>query len=227
MKTTIKTLLLIAIAALAYFCVMSILTPIRFEKERTLRERTIIQNLVDLRNAQIEFKDQKGYYTSGLDSLISFIKTGKKKMVLKEGVLTDAQLEAGLTEAKAVKIIKSGNKKEIAEYGLEKFKRDTTTTDLISALYGSRYNKNTIDTLQYIPFGNGLKFEMEVKNDYTSNIGIRIPLCEIRVPYDVYLKDVNRQETLNLIDLEEKLGKYAGLKVGSATEPNNFAGNWE
>jgi hypothetical protein len=38
---------------------------------------------------------------------------------------------------------------------------------------------------------------------------------------------VNRQETLNLIDLQEKLEKYAGLKVGAVNEPNNFAGNWE
>jgi hypothetical protein len=39
--------------------------------------------------------------------------------------------------------------------------------------------------------------------------------------------DINKQETLNAIDLQKKLMKYPGLKVGSIEEPNNFAGNWE
>jgi len=227
MKTTIKVLLFVAIAVLAYFCVMSIMTPIRFEKEREIREQSVIQSLIDLRTAQIEHRDQKGYFTTALDSLIDFVKTGKKRMVLKEGNLTDAQLEAGLTERKAVEIIRKGNITEIEANGLTGFRRDTTFVNLLKALYGDKYNANTIENLMYIPYSDQVIFEVELNNNYLSSNNIWIPLCEIRAPYRAFLLDVNRQEALNLIDLQRKMEKYPGLKVGSVIEPNNFAGNWE
>ena len=227
MRTTIKILLLIAIVALSYFCFMSIMTPIRFEKERGAREQKVIQNLIDLRSAQMEFREQKGYYTSTLDSLVDFLKAGKKKMVLKEGTLSDLQLEAGLTEAKAAIIIRRGNAKEIRENGLEGFRRDTTFVNLINALYGDRFSPETIDKIKYIPFSENVVFEMELNNNYVGSNNISIPLCEIRAPYNTFLFDINRQEALNLIDLQNKMEKYPGLKVGSVIEPNNFAGNWE
>ncbi len=227
MKTTIKILLLVAIAALGYFVIMSVMTPIQFETERAKREKVVIERLIDLRTAQIEYRDQKGRYTAGLDTLINFLQTGKKRMVLKEGMLTDAQLQAGLTEAKAVRIVRSGNQKEIIANGLQNFRRDTTMTNLLNALYDGKYTVENVAELQYIPFTEQAPFEVELNNSYVNSTGINIPLIEIRAPYMVYLSDINRQETLNLIDLQEKLEKYAGLKVGSVIEPNNFAGNWE
>jgi hypothetical protein len=227
MKTTIKVLLFVSIAVLAYFCVMSIMTPIRFEKERALREKAVIQSLIDLRTAQIEHRDQKGYYTTALDSLIDFVKTGKKKMVLKEGTLSDAQLEAGLTEKKAVAIVRKGNQKEIEANGLAGFRRDTTSVDLLKALFDDKYSEKTIGKLMYIPYSEQVLFEVEINNNYLSTNNIWIPLCEIRAPFKAFLFDVNRQEALNLIDLQKKMEKYPGIKVGSVLEPNNFAGNWE
>ncbi len=227
MKTTIKILLFAAIGMLTYLCIMSILTPIKFERERAQREKVVIETLINLRTAQIEHRDQKGYYTGSLDSLVTFIKTGKKKVVLKEGVLSDAQLLAGLTEAKAAAIVRRGNQREITENGLAGFRRDTTTVSLLQALYDNKFTSQQIENLKYIPFSEKVVFEMELNNSYVSSNSISIPLCEIRAPYRTFLFDVNRQETLNLIDLQEKLEKYAGLKVGAVNEPNNFAGNWE
>lgn len=227
MKTTIKILLLAAIVALSYFVIMSVMTPIKFETERAKREKVVIERLMDLRTAEIEFRDQMGRYTTALDTLVDFVKTGKKKMVLKEGTLSDAQLEAGLTEAKAVRIVRSGNQKEIAANGLQNFRRDTTMTDLLGALYNDKYTNESISNLMYIPFTENESFEVELNNNYLSANNIWIPLIEIRAPYKSFLSDVNRQETLNLIDYQRKLEKYEGLKVGSVIEPNNFAGNWE
>lgn len=227
MRTTIKILLYAAIAMLTYFCFMSILTPIKFEKVRAEREKVVVQSLQNLRIAQIEFKDQKGYFTTDLDSLIDFVKAGKKKVVLKEGVLTDAQLLAGLTEKKAVSVVNRGNKREIAELGLEGFRRDTTVVPLLEALYDNKLNEASLKKLKTIPFSEEKTYDVAVNNDYVSSNGISIPLCEIRAPYRTFLMDINRQETLNLIDLQEKLEKFPGLKVGAVNEPNNFAGNWE
>lgn len=227
MKTTIKILLFVAIVALGYFVIMSVMTPIKFETERAKREKVVIERLIDLRTAQIEFRDQNGRYTTSLDTLVNFLQTGKKKMVLKEGTLSDAQLQAGLTEAKAVRIVRSGNKKEIVANGLENFRRDTTLTNLIDALYNGKYSPETVSKLMYIPYSEDVTFEVQLNNNYLSQNNIWIPLIEIRAPYKTFLMDANRQETLNLIDYQGKLEKYAGLKVGSILEPNNFAGNWE
>ena len=227
MRTTIKILLFVAIAILTYLCFMSILTPIQFEKVRTQREKEVVQSLINLRIAQIEYRDQNGRYTSSIDSLLDFVKTGKKKVVLKEGALTDAQLLSGLTEKKAVSIVNRGNKREIAEHGLEGFRRDTTVVPLLEALFDNKLSLESLDKLKYIPYSEGVEYEVDVNNEYVSSNGISIPLCEIRAPFRAFLMDANRQETLNLIDLQEKLEKYPGIKVGSVDEPNNFAGNWE
>ena len=103
----------IAAIVMVIFCVQSVTTPIQFEKTRAQREVTVIKHLVDLRTAEVEFHHQKGRFTADHDSLLLFLKTAPKKEVLKEGSLTDKQLEAGLTEHKAVKILNEAKKKAL------------------------------------------------------------------------------------------------------------------
>ena len=80
--------------------------------------------------------------------------------------------------------------------------------------------------VDYVPFGNGAKFELETRVDSTRS-GTPLYLFEARAPYNVYLSDLNAQELTNLIDKCETLERYVGLKVGDVEEPNNNAGNWE
>ncbi|NDV46160.1 hypothetical protein D0T49_03775 [Paludibacter sp. 221] len=227
MKTVVKILLGIAIIFLAYLCIMSIVTPIQFENTRTMREKAVVKNLIDIRKAQLEYRDQYGRFVSDLDSLVDFVRDGKKKIVSKEGALTDAQLEAGLTEAKAVRIVNSGNQREIEKNGLQGFRRDTTVVDVISEIFKGEYTRENIGKMIIIPYSQNVKYGVEVNNGYKNDIGIRIPLFEVTAPYKTYLHDLDRQEMLNLIDKAEQMDKYPGLKVGSVDAPNNNAGNWE
>ena len=252
MKTTrslVICLLSIAAVVMAYFCVTSVTTPIKFENKRAEREVVVIKHLVDLRTAEVEFHHQKGVFTANHDSLLLFLKTAPKKEVLKEGSLTDKQLEAGLTEHKAVKILNEAKKKalkknnfedtdalyayiwendkDVKSNGLAGFRRDTIELNMLQALYKGEYDENSIDTIVEIPFSNGMRFELEVNNDYKTSQGIRVPLFEARAPFESYLGDLNEQELINLIDKENKLDHYAGLKVGDVYAPNNNAGNWE
>lgn len=243
----------IAVVVMAVFCVKSVTTPIKFEDTRAQREVAVIKNLVDLRTAQVEFHHQNGRFTADADSLLIFLKTAPKKEVMKEGSLTDKQLEAGLTEHKAVKILENAkkaalkNKKlnldpadldalyayvwandaDVKKNNLQGFRRDTIELNMLEALYKGEYDAQSIDTIVKIPYGNGAKFELEVNNDYKTSQGIRVPLFEARAPYESYLSDLNKQELVNLIDREQKLDHYAGLKVGDVYSPNNNAGNWE
>ena len=252
MKTTrslVICLLSIAAVVMAYFCVTSVTTPIKFENKRAEREVVVIKHLVDLRTAEVEYHHQKGVFTANHDSLLLFLKTAPKKEVLKEGSLTDKQLEAGLNEHKAVKILNEAKKKalkknsfedtdalyayiwqndkDVISNGLAGFRRDTIELNMLQALYKGEYDENSIDAIVEIPFSEGMRFELEVNNDYKTSQGIRVPLFEARAPFESYLGDLNEQELINLIDKENKLDHYAGLKVGDVYAPNNNAGNWE
>ena len=231
MKTIIRILLGCAVAFLCFICVNSVTTPIKFEKVRAEREPAVIKNLVALRTAENEFRMQNGRFTANLDSLILFVKTGTKKEVVKEGALTDKQLEEGLTELKAVRMIqkaqKTGNWKEVKEAGLEGFKRDTISAPLLSSLYKGEYDEKTIEEIVYIPYTNGAKYEVLVNDNYSTAQGIRVPLVEVRAAFKTWMADQDAQELVNLIDKEEQLGHFAGLRFGNIDEPNNNAGNWE
>lgn len=248
-RALVICLLSVSAVVMAYFCVTSVTTPIKFENTRAEREVAVIKNLVDLRTAEVEFHHQNGRFTASYDTLLTFLKTAPKKEVLKEGSLTDKQLEAGLTEPKAIKILNEAKKKalrknsfddndalyayiwenddDVKKNGLQGFRRDTIESNMLLSLYKGEYDANSIDRIVVIPFSDGKQFEIEVNNDYKTSQGIRVPLFEARAPFESYLGDLNEQELVNLIDKETKLEHYAGLKVGDIYAPNNNAGNWE
>ena len=99
MKTVINIVLAACAAALVYLCFGRIMGPINFDHTRDAREIEVIARLIDIRKAQVEYRNaHQGVYTASFDTLIDFVKTGKISFVKKEGALTDAQLEAGMTE---------------------------------------------------------------------------------------------------------------------------------
>ena len=105
MKTVFNIVLALCAVGLVYICYGSIMGPINFDKVRDAREKEIIARLIDIRKAQVEWRQMhEGKYTADFDSLIDFVKTAKLPFVRKEGSLTDAQLEAGMTEKKAMKL---------------------------------------------------------------------------------------------------------------------------
>lgn len=228
MKTVFNIVLGLCALALIYICYSSIMGPINFEKAKDRRDKAVIARLMDIRKAQLEYRNlHKGQYTASFDTLIDFVKTQKIPFVMKEGVLSDKQLEDGMTERKAMAMInkakKSGNWKEVEAAGLMNFKRDTMWVAVMDTIYPAGFNA---DSLRYVPFTNGAQFEMYTKNDTTKS-GAPIFLFQANTPYDVYLNGLDKQEIYNLKDLQTKLGKYAGLMVGSIETPNNNAGNWE
>lgn len=208
MKVTLKILLLAAVLLLTYMCYRSIMTPIEFDDEKKIRETAIITRLVDIRKAQIEYKNVYKEHAGSFDDLVKFLNEKELPFLIKEGVLTDEQLEKGMTEQEAVK------------KGL--IKRDTFWVLAKDTLFGKSYNANDI---RYVP-GTQLQFDMDTAT-LTSGSGYTIKVFEASVKYDEYLGDLDKQLLLNLDDKAQKQGKFAGLRVGSLTEINNNAGNWE
>ena len=141
--------------------------------------------------------------------------------------MSDEQLEKGMTEKKAMKIIekakKTGNWKEVEKEGLMNFKRDTMWVSVLDTIFPKGFNA---DSLRYVPFGNGKQFEMASRKDTTKS-GAPLNLFQAQTPYETYIGDLDKQLLINLKDVQAKLGKYCGLRVGDIEQPNNNAGNWE
>ena len=208
MKVTLKILLAVAVVLLAYMCYRSIMGPIEFKDERDRRENLIKARLIDIRKAQIEYKNIHKVHAANFDELSKFLKDEKLPFLIKEGVLTDEQLEKGMTEKEAVK------------KGL--IRRDTVWVTAVDTLFGKGYN---VDGLRNVP-GANVQFTMDTAT-LTSGSGYTVKVFQCGVLYDDYLGDLNKQEVYNLKDKASKMGKYAGLRVGSVEEINNNAGNWE
>ena len=208
MKKVINAILVLCALGLLWVCYSSIMGPINFDKEKELREKDVIASLINIRKAQSEYRTQhQGKYTDNFDSLIDFVKNARIPYIIKEGVLSDEQLEKGLTEAKAEAIVRSGDAAAIAANGLAGFRRDTIWVNVKDTIFGHNFNA---DSLRYIPYSGGKQ-----------------NLFEAKAAYETYLGGLDQQELINLKDVQTKLYKYCGLKVGDIESPNNNAGNWE
>ncbi|MBC8602154.1 hypothetical protein H8784_10550 [Parabacteroides acidifaciens] len=208
MKVTLKILLAVAVLLLVYMCYRSIMGPIEFKEERDRRETLIKARLIDIRKAQIEYKNLHKVHAANFDELSKFLKNEKIPFLIKEGVLTDEQLEKGMTEKEAVK------------KGL--IRRDTNWVTAVDTLFGSSYN---VDDMRNVP-GTSVQFSMDTAT-LTSGSGYTVKVFQCGVLYDDYLGDLDKQLVYNLKDKAEKMNKYPGLRVGSIEEINNNAGNWE
>ena len=87
MKKVLNLLLVVTIAGLAYISYRSIMGPIEFDEERDFREKAIIARLIDIRTAQVEYRNiKKNGYADNFDSLINFVKTEKMPLVYRQSL---------------------------------------------------------------------------------------------------------------------------------------------
>jgi spermidine/putrescine-binding protein len=196
--TIIKVVLSIIIVVLAYMIYESIMRPVRFNKATAEREAKVIERLIDIRTVQQFYKREHNKYTASFDTLINFLKKGEIPMV---------------------KMIPDPN--------------DTTFSKTISDTLGyvkvadSLFSKRpnfSLDSIKYIPFSDGIKFDMAAGE--IDRGGIKVGVYEIKAPYTTYMKGMDRQLVTNLTKSKEDIDRYPGLKLGSMEEPSTD-GNWE
>ncbi len=210
MRTVIQVALFIVALVLAYFVYNSIQTPITFKKEQDTRYNQTIERLKDIRKAQIAFKDVHGRFTGSWDTLINFVKYDSVRIVKKIGNLTDSMVEKGINERKAL------------ELGL--IVRDTLRESVLESVFGENYN---VDQLKVVPLKDTTAYFTLGATVITTGSGIKVPVFEAKVHNNVLLRGLDRQLVINLNDQRRVQNRYPGLKVGSLTETNNNAGNWE
>ena len=131
MKKGINLILSICVVGLLFICWRSIVDTTDFEEDVVSRESVVKARLMEIRSAEEAYKAQhNGEYCADWSVLIDFVKNGKLPVIMKHGVLTEEQMEKGLTESSAAAIVNSGDEKAIAENGLQDFRRDTVWVSL-------------------------------------------------------------------------------------------------
>ena len=229
MKKVINGILAVCVLALLFICWRSIQDDQDFNAEVRNRESVVKARLLQIRSAEEAYKLQhEGTYCADWSVLIDFVKNGRLPIIMKQGVLSDAQMDKGLTEAKAAAIVNSGDEKAIIENGLQDFRRDTVWVSLIDSLY--KEDDFVADSLRYIPFSKGDTFEL-IACPNTTRSGTIIQVMECNAPDSSFLKGIGKMGyrlIYNRAEEADAKGAYPGLKIGDAGNNwNNNAGNWE
>lgn len=203
----INIVLFAIIVVLAMQVIKSIQAPIKFNKEQKVRETQVVERLIDIRNAEVLYKNATSQYTNSFDSLIAFCQTA---------------------EIPIVKIVPDPDDTT--------FTRTINDTigfvKVMDSLKAGRDNFS-INDIKWVPFSQP-KQQFELEAGSIQRNGIGIPVFEARTPYEVYLatpgaafseKEWNQRRD-NAKAEKENINRYAGLKVGSMEEATTD-GNWE
>lgn len=229
MKKGINVILGVCALLLLFICWRSIQDDQDFNAEVTSRESVVKARLLEIRSAEEAFKAQHdGEYCADWSVLTEFVKSGKLPIVMKQGVLSDKQMDDGLTEVKAAEIVNSGDADAIKANGLEGFRRDTVWVSLKDSLFN--YEGFEADSMRYIPYSLGDTFEL-VACPNTTRSGAIINVMECNAPDSCFLKGMGKMGKRLIYNRQEEAdakGAYPGLKIGDAGNNwNNNAGNWE
>ena len=201
-RKTIQLLLWPVIIILAWLVYRSPISLKEFQEETNYRKSAVIQDLKDIRTAQIAFKDKYRVYAGDFNSLFSFVKNDSLAVVKAIGETPDS-----LTEDQALLA------------GI--ISRDT----VFVPVYQTIYNQDYLDTrdsrfpfdlekLSMVPFSDKT-FSIESGNIEKGKVVVQV--FEVSTTYGTFLNGLDA--TNKGIDLDNT------LRVGSMSDAS-INGNW-
>ena len=247
-KSIVNGLLVLCTLGLVVACFYSIYNDIAFDEEKAAREKLVIARLMQIRDAEEQYKMTFGEYCGTIDSIIDYVKNGKTvDKIIKEGELTDDQLEAGMTEREAVAkgIIKrdtiwmtAAEKLGIKNPDSLKFVPVGRKADGTFTVVHSSFDPSVYDTIY-----QGV-IELRKKATFNMKSNEFDMLVEFRARLDDYMDGMSEKKIKNLkadlkkrhknraelmLDNEDQTeGEWYGLRIGDLEDTNNkMAGNWE
>ena len=201
-RKTIQLILWPIIIILAWLVYRSPISLKEFQEESNYRKSAVIQDLKDIRTAQIAFKDKYRVYANDFNSLLSFVKNDSLTVVNAVGETPDS-----LTEDQALK------------QGI--ISRDTIFVPVFQTIFNTDYLANRdnrfpfdLDMLSKVPFSN------ETYNIESGNIEkgkVTVQVFEVSTTFGTFLNGL--EATNKGIDLN----KF--IKVGSMSDAS-INGNW-
>ena len=211
MRRVIQILFIPVIIVLGYLIVESIMEPIEFNREVEVREQATIDRLINIREAQKAYKDVYKKYTGSFDTLIAFVDTGSFTVIKADGVIPEEWLdEMGFEKAR----------EKALEEGV--IRREPIQVPVLDSLF---HNAFPIDSLRYVPYTDGVTFNMTSGELLTSS-NLTVQVVEASCLYDDLLNGMDPQLVVNYKDERMKIVGFEGVKFGSMDE-GTLTGNWE
>ncbi|GAB6279082.1 MAG: hypothetical protein STSR0006_10850 [Lentimicrobium sp.] len=198
MKNVLRISLGVVIIVLAYFIYDSIMTPLRFERDKNYRYGVIIEKLKDIREIEKMYKNANKKYCGSFDTLFAFARTAKIPVVRMIPDPTDTTFTRSITDTIGYALV-------------------------YDSLFGKRENFR-IGDLAVNPFNPEVKIKLEA--GFIDKGGLKVPVFMASALNVDILKGLDEQLIRNLDASLVALNKFPGLKVGSMTEVS-IDGNWE
>lgn len=208
MKLVIQLVLWIVIIFLGYLVFNSIYEPIQFNKIKEKRYAKVIENLKDIRDAELAHRTVTGEFAGEWDSLVRFIDTAKFT----------------LTQRRDTTVLDEEYKKT---YGVDQYKEITLIDTLGYASVKDSLFKNSdrYKTMMNVPIkGVDAKFELQAGS--VDKKGTLIPVFEAKVAKSVILHDLDKDlvnQENEVVSVDDVNGPFIG--VGSMEEVKT-SGNW-
>ncbi|HQN98020.1 MAG TPA: hypothetical protein PKU86_01080 [Bacteroidales bacterium] len=198
MKNVLRISLGVVIIVLAYLIYDSIMTPLRFERDKNYRYGVIIEKLKDIREIEKMYKNANKKYCGSFDTLFAFARTAKIPVVRMIPDPTDTTFTRSITDTIGYALV-------------------------YDSLFGKRENFR-IEDLAVNPFNPEVKIKLEA--GFIDKGGLKVPVFMASALNVDILKGLDEQLIRNLDASLVALNKFPGLKVGSMTEVS-IDGNWE
>jgi len=201
-RKTIQLILWPVIIILAWLVYRSPISLKEFQEETNFRKSAVVQDLKDIRTAQIAFKDKYRVYAGDFNSLLSFVKNDSLAVVKAIGETPDSLTES---EALTAGIIS----------------RDTVFVPAYQSIFNLDYLDTRdkrfpfdLDKLPTVPFSEEM-FSIEAGNIEKGKVVVQV--FEVSTSYTTFLNGLDA--TNKGIDLNNI------IRVGSMSEVS-INGNW-
>jgi hypothetical protein len=192
MKTVINLLIILGIIGLAYLMVDSIREPIAFKNEKEKREAAVVEKLIKIRQVQEIYRSVTGEFASNFDSLSATITNGQIPVFKVEG---DPDDPTG-----------------------QEFTIDTL---YFSAADSVRAMGINVDSLRFVPYGEGKTFDIEADTmTYQKSL---VTVVEVGVMRKIFM---GPYASPRFSKYDNSYDPSSKLKFGDMGSPNT-SGNWE
>lgn len=164
-------------AGLAWANYKSINDPIEFIKKRDVRYLHVKQRLIEIRKAELAYKNVYGKYCADFDTLLAFVRDDSLPVVKAIGTVPDT-----LTEDSALLL------------GI--ITRDTVPVSVEDSIFSPYYQKERkkhvngpfyLDSLPFVPFTGGVKFELDAGMIKSNGVQVAVFECKDAKPFDPQL----------------------------------------
>lgn len=194
MRLIINLILLAIVAALIYVLVDSIREPIAFKNEKDKREAAVVDQLIQLRRGQELYRSVTGgQFASNWEDYKNVLQTGKVPFVKVIGDPDDPNFTGEVSY-------------------------DTTYTDAMETVRENGWN---LDSMYYVPFGNGKTFDVQADTiSYQKTI---VNVVEVGIKRSAFM---GKYASENYKRYDARYEPNSIIKFGDMNKPTT-SGNWE